>query len=67
MSEPIEIDFELILRDGLAAIAAAASTDALAQVETDLFGKRCTPLVGVARPWAAQGGRTPSARGAGGP
>ncbi len=40
MSEPIESDIEQLLHDGAAAIAAAASTDALAQVETELFGKR---------------------------
>ena len=38
--EPLESDIELILREGGAAIAAASSTEALAQVETDLFGKR---------------------------
>ena len=33
-------EIEQIVEAGEAAIAAAASTDALAQVETDLFGKR---------------------------
>ncbi len=34
------IEIEHIVEEGQAAIAAATSTDALAQVETDLFGKR---------------------------
>ena len=38
--EPTERDVELILREGGAAIVAAPTTDALAQVETELFGKR---------------------------
>jgi phenylalanyl-tRNA synthetase alpha chain len=39
VNEPVN-DIEQILKDGQAAIEAATSTDALAQVEIDLFGKR---------------------------
>jgi len=35
-----EVDIEAIVKDGAAAIEAASTTDALAQVETELFGKR---------------------------
>ncbi|HEY1827607.1 MAG TPA: phenylalanine--tRNA ligase subunit alpha [Acidimicrobiales bacterium] len=37
---PAPLDTDTIARDGAAAIAAAASTDALAQVESELLGKR---------------------------
>ena len=43
-----EVDIEAIVKDGATAIEAASTTDALAQVETELFGKR-SALTGAHR------------------
>src|SRR5580692_10537941 len=40
VTDNVDLDIEAIASDGERAIAAAASTDALAEVETELLGKR---------------------------
>jgi phenylalanyl-tRNA synthetase alpha chain len=42
VTDNVDLDIEAIASDGGRAIAAAASTDALGQVETELLGKRST-------------------------
>jgi phenylalanyl-tRNA synthetase alpha chain len=42
VTDNVDLDIEAIASDGERAIAAAASTDALAEVETELLGKRST-------------------------
>jgi phenylalanyl-tRNA synthetase alpha chain len=48
VTEKMEGDIEQIVKEGAEAIAAAAATDALDQVDTDLFGKR-SALTGAHR------------------
>jgi len=48
VTEKTQSDIEQIVKDGAAAIEGAASTDLLAQVETELFGKR-SALTGAHR------------------
>jgi phenylalanyl-tRNA synthetase alpha chain len=58
MSEMTEVDAVGIARDGAALIAGASSTDDLARVETELFGKRST----LALAQRSLGGLDPEAR-----
>ena len=58
VTDNVDLDIEGIAGDGERAIAAASSTDALAQVETEFLGKR-SPLTRAHR---ALGGLDPEAR-----
>ena len=58
VTDNVELDIEGIAGDGEQAIAAAASTDALAQVETECLGKRSALTLAH----RALGGLDPDAR-----